>query len=348
MAECHPGRVPLGDGGQGARRHDHPRRSALHAHQRGRRHPRADPRRQRHRVPRRPRPLHPRERALLPRVRRRTTRTPRRSSRRGLPGHRGSRRAVQRLRSRDGQVRREQLAVRGRRRRAGRRAQGGRRASSAPASRTRSAASACSTSSATRRCSIRAACSRSCSATSRATRRRWSSRSAACRSDCSCASPRRLCRNSGRERTSAFCYAVGWTQHTVGVQYIRTAAILQLLLGNIGRPGGGIMALRGHASIQGSTDIPTLYNLLPGYLPMPHRRARAGSRRRTSSNASRRQRLVERVPKYIVSLLKAWFGDAATRGERLLLRPSAAAHRRSLAHGDRRRHGRRQGRRATS
>ncbi|MCA9796830.1 MAG: molybdopterin-dependent oxidoreductase, partial [Candidatus Eremiobacteraeota bacterium] len=78
-----------------------------------------------------------------------------------------------------------------------------------------------------------------------------------------------LCRNSGRERTSAFCYAVGWTQHTVGVQYIRTAAIVQLLLGNIGRPGGGILALRGHASIQGSTDIPTLYDLLPGYLPMP-------------------------------------------------------------------------------
>src|SRR4051812_30702889 len=65
-----------------------------------------------------------------------------------------------------------------------------------------------------------------------------------------------LCNNSGRDRTSAFCYAVGWTQHTVGVQYIRTAAIIQQLLGNIGRPGGGILALRGHASIQGSTDIP--------------------------------------------------------------------------------------------
>ena len=72
---------------------------------------------------------------------------------------------------------------------------------------------------------------------------------------------------SGRRRS---CYAVGWTQHTVGVQYIRAAAIIQLLLGNIGRPGGGIMALRGHASIQGSTDIPTLYNILPGYIPMPH------------------------------------------------------------------------------
>jgi formate dehydrogenase major subunit len=73
-----------------------------------------------------------------------------------------------------------------------------------------------------------------------------------------------LCANSGRDRTSAFAYAVGWTQHSIGVQYIRTAAIIQLLLGNIGRPGGGILALRGHASIQGSTDIPTLYNMLPG------------------------------------------------------------------------------------
>src|SRR5581483_11595267 len=79
-----------------------------------------------------------------------------------------------------------------------------------------------------------------------------------------------LTQSSGRERTSAFCYAVGWTQHTVGVQYIRTAAIIQQLLGNMGRPGGGIVALRGHASIQGSTDIPTLYNTLPGYIDMPH------------------------------------------------------------------------------
>src|SRR5207248_9293337 len=78
-----------------------------------------------------------------------------------------------------------------------------------------------------------------------------------------------LCENSGRERTSAIVYAVGWTQHTTGVQMIRAAGILQLLLGNIGRPGGGIMAMRGHASIQGSTDIATLYNLLPGYLNAP-------------------------------------------------------------------------------
>src|SRR5207244_12068555 len=78
-----------------------------------------------------------------------------------------------------------------------------------------------------------------------------------------------LIANSGRDKTSAFVYAVGWTQHTTGVQLIRTAGLVQLLLGNIGRPGGGIMALRGHASIQGSTDIPSLYNLHPGYLNAP-------------------------------------------------------------------------------
>src|SRR6478735_8705626 len=76
--------------------------------------------------------------------------------------------------------------------------------------------------------------------------------------------------NSGRERTTTLIYSVGWTQHSVGAQYIRAGSIVQLLLGNIGRPGGGILALRGHASIQGSTDIPTLFNLLPGYLPMPN------------------------------------------------------------------------------
>src|SRR5262249_33672163 len=78
-----------------------------------------------------------------------------------------------------------------------------------------------------------------------------------------------LCKNSGRERTAALVYAVGWTQHTTGVQIIRAAGILQLLLGNMGRPGGGIMAMRGHAGIQGSTDVPTLYDMLPGYLRQP-------------------------------------------------------------------------------
>ena len=120
-----------------------------------------------------------------------------------------------------------------------------------------------------------------------------------------------LCENSGRERTSAFCYAVGWTQHTVGVQYIRTAAIVQLLLGNIGRPGGGIMALRGHASIQGSTDIPTLFNLLPGYLPMPKSDGDETWDAYIRNNRAGYGWWSE-FPKYAVSLMKAWFGDAGT------------------------------------
>jgi formate dehydrogenase major subunit len=121
-----------------------------------------------------------------------------------------------------------------------------------------------------------------------------------------------LCDNSGPEKTSAFCYAVGWTQHSIGVQYIRTAAIIQLLLGNIGRPGGGILALRGHASIQGSTDIPTLYNLLPGYLPMPKASFDTQLEKYIEHNESESGWWSE-FPKYFVSLLKAWFGDAATK-----------------------------------
>ena len=121
-----------------------------------------------------------------------------------------------------------------------------------------------------------------------------------------------LIANSGRERTSMFCYANGWTQHSEAVQMIRSAAILQLLLGNVGRPGGGIMAMRGHASIQGSTDIPTLYDLLPGYLHMP--RARDGQTLKEYIGGERPDRgWWSHFDAYIVSLLKAWFGDAATK-----------------------------------
>jgi formate dehydrogenase major subunit len=120
-----------------------------------------------------------------------------------------------------------------------------------------------------------------------------------------------LTANSGRDRTTAFVYSVGWTQHTVGVQYIRTAAILQTLLGNMGRPGGGILALRGHASIQGSTDIPTLFDLLPGYLPMP----RAGGHQDLDSYLSditMTKGFWANSRAYMVSLLKAYWGSAAT------------------------------------
>ncbi len=123
---------------------------------------------------------------------------------------------------------------------------------------------------------------------------------------------RAITENSGRERTTCFAYAVGWTQHTFGAQFIRTAAILQLLLGNIGRPGSGIMALRGHASIQGSTDIPTLFNLLPGYLPMPSAGRHDTFEEYLGSIASKKQKgFWANADAYAISLLKAWWGDAA-------------------------------------
>ena len=135
--------------------------------------------------------------------------------------------------------------------------------------------------------------------------------------------------NSGRERTGALVYSVGWTQHSVGAQYIRAGAIIQLLLGNIGRPGGGIFALRGHASIQGSTDIPTLFNLLPGYLPMPsadvHDDLAALPRHRPQPHAEgllvRRRRLHGVAAQGV--LRRARHGR-----ERLRLRPPAADQRR--------------------
>jgi len=120
-----------------------------------------------------------------------------------------------------------------------------------------------------------------------------------------------LCANSGRERTSAIVYAVGWTQHTVGVQNIRAASIVQMLLGNMGRPGGGILALRGHANIQGSTDIPTLYNVLPGYIPMPHPQSHPDLDAFVESSGSPTG-VWSGLRRYMVSMLKAWWGDAAT------------------------------------
>ena len=118
---------------------------------------------------------------------------------------------------------------------------------------------------------------------------------------------------SGRERTAAVVYAVGWTQHTVGVQFIRTAAIIQLLLGNMGRPGGGIMAMRGHASIQGSTDVPTLFNLLPGYLAMPTAAKCSSLDSWISSLRGENQKGFWRnADAYAISLLKEYFGDNAT------------------------------------
>ena len=120
-----------------------------------------------------------------------------------------------------------------------------------------------------------------------------------------------LCANSGRERTTCLVYGVGWTQHTTGVQIIRTAGILQLLLGNMGRPGGGIMAMRGHSSIQGSTDVATLYDTMPGYLPQPA----ADEAHETLDSYVEHEGLPtgywSNFREFIVSQLKAWYGDAA-------------------------------------
>src|ERR1700691_3628382 len=123
----------------------------------------------------------------------------------------------------------------------------------------------------------------------------------------------KYCAASGPEKTGGICYAVGWTQHSSGVQIIRCAAILQLLLGNMGRPGGEIMALRGHASIQVSTDIPTLYDSLPGYLSMP--KFGPSSKDLASFIKANKPRtgFWNNFDKYIVSILKAYYGDAASK-----------------------------------
>ncbi len=112
-------------------------------------------------------------------------------------------------------------------------------------------------------------------------------------------------------------YALGWTQHSVGSQIIRTGAMLQLLLGNIGMAGGGMNALRGHSNIQGLTDLGLLSNLLPGYMTLP-------GEKETDFQAYLEKRALkplrpgqmsywQNYPKFHVSLMKAWFGDAATK-----------------------------------
>ncbi len=78
-----------------------------------------------------------------------------------------------------------------------------------------------------------------------------------------------LASTSAPDRTTTFLYALGWTQHTVGAQNIRTMAMIQLLLGNMGMAGGGVNALRGHSNIQGLTDLGLLSTSLPGYLTLP-------------------------------------------------------------------------------
>jgi len=118
---------------------------------------------------------------------------------------------------------------------------------------------------------------------------------------------------TGKAGTSM--YAMGWTQHTVGVQNIRTMAIIQLLLGNMGVAGGGINALRGESNVQGSTDHCLLWHIWPGYLKTPrasNNTLAAYLKKWTpKSNDPLSANWWQNYPKYMVSLLKSYFGDNA-------------------------------------
>ncbi len=117
-------------------------------------------------------------------------------------------------------------------------------------------------------------------------------------------------------RAGTIMYALGWTQHTVGVQNIRSAAILQLLLGNIGVAGGGINALRGEPNVQGSTDHTLLYHIIPGYMAMPKADWQTYDEYNKAntpvSNDTQSANWWRHKPKYFTSLLKGWFGENAT------------------------------------
>jgi formate dehydrogenase major subunit len=122
------------------------------------------------------------------------------------------------------------------------------------------------------------------------------------------------------KKAGTIIYAVGWTHHSFGTQIIRTAAILQLILGNVGRAGGGVNALRGHSNIQGATDMAGIFDNLPGYLkvPTPADDNFAAWMKRITPAAAKPApwqsfNYWSNTPKFCVSLLKAFYGDAATK-----------------------------------
>jgi len=122
------------------------------------------------------------------------------------------------------------------------------------------------------------------------------------------------------KKVGTIIYAVGWTQHTFGSQIIRTAAMIQLLLGNVGRAGGGVNALRGHSNIQGATDMAGIFDNMPGYLKMPNPNDTdlAAYLKRITPTASKpgvwdSWNYYSNTPAFVVSLLKAFYGDAATK-----------------------------------
>ena len=119
------------------------------------------------------------------------------------------------------------------------------------------------------------------------------------------------------ERAGTITYALGWTQHSKGVQIIRAAAILQLLLGNVGRPGGGVNAFRGHSNIQGATDTAGTFEILPGYLKTPQASWTTLTDCLTASTpkplAGASMNYWQNYPRFMVSLLKAAYGPRATK-----------------------------------
>ena len=120
------------------------------------------------------------------------------------------------------------------------------------------------------------------------------------------------CSTSGPEKTGTITYALNLTQHSTGVENIRSLCMLQLLLGNIGRPGGGVVALRGHANVQGATDLELLYHELPGYMAQPLRDAHPDLKTYMEKETPKGGYWVNK-PKFFVSLLKAFYGEAATK-----------------------------------
>ena len=120
-----------------------------------------------------------------------------------------------------------------------------------------------------------------------------------------------FCSTGAPDKVGTMMYAMGWTQHSKGVQNIRTAAILQLLLGNVGMPGGGINALRGHINVQGATDFALLYHDLPGYLGIPSKKDHP-TLKDYLEKTTPKTGFGSNKAKFFKSLLKAWYGNAAT------------------------------------
>lgn len=120
-------------------------------------------------------------------------------------------------------------------------------------------------------------------------------------------------------KVGTITYALGWTQHSTGVQIIRAAAMLQLLLGNVGRPGGGVNAFRGHSNIQGATDMAGTFEILPGYLKTPTGPMQSLAQYNEMTTPTTLNKMPwasmnywQNTPKFMVSLLKATWGDKAT------------------------------------